>query len=97
MPAQQRRRRHDETVSAPGWKEPSERRDEGTIGGAKLRARLLARQHRQLVAEQHEFDVFGELGPSTPNEQPQNSGEAKVGEGEQHRAIVPARATAFPC
>jgi hypothetical protein len=96
MPAQQRRRRHDETVPTPRRKEASKRSDEGAIGRAKLRPRLLTRQHRQLVTKQHEFDVFGELGAPTPNEQPQNSGEAKIGEGEQHRAILPARATALP-
>jgi hypothetical protein len=97
MPAQQRRRRHDETVPAPSRKEASERSDEGAIGRAKLRTRLLTRQHRQLMTEQHEFDVFGELGAPTPNEQPQNSREAKIGEGKQHRAILPARATGLPC
>jgi len=37
------------------------------------------RQHCQLVTEQDEFDVFGELGTPTSNEQPQNSRESMQG------------------
>ena len=95
MPTQQRRGRHDEPVPAPRRKETSKRSDEGTIGWAQLRTCLLGRQHRQLVTEHHEFDVFGELGPPTPNEQPQNSREGKVSEREEHRAILPGPATAL--
>jgi hypothetical protein len=34
---------------------------------------MSATKDQELVPEQHDFDVRGELGPSTPNEQPQNS------------------------
>jgi len=33
--------------------------------------------------------VLGELGPTAADEQPQNGGEGKVGEGEEHQAILP--------
>jgi hypothetical protein len=54
---------------------------------------MLASQDRELVPQHDEFDVLGELGPSTPNEQPQNSREGKVGEGEEHRPILPGLGT----
>jgi len=109
MPAQQRRRRHDETVPTPRRKEASKRSDEGAIGRAKLRTRLLTRQHRQLVTKQHEFDVFGELGAPTPNEQPQNSGRrsrpivratviAPLGaSGFASASVPPPRGAVMPC
>jgi hypothetical protein len=53
---------------------------------------VLTSQDRELVAQQHQLHVLGELGLSTPNEQPQNSSEGKVSEGEEHRAIRPGSA-----
>jgi hypothetical protein len=57
----------------------------------QFRALMLASQHRELVPQQHEFDVLIELGPSTPNEQTQDSREGKVSEGEEHEPILPGR------
>jgi hypothetical protein len=91
MPAQQRRRRHDESMPAPVRKQPSKRRDQGTIGRPQLRTLMLASHDRKLMPQQHEFDVFSVFVPSTPNEQPQNSREGKVSEGEEHRPILPGR------
>src|SRR5437867_224174 len=71
--------------SAPVRKQTSERSDEGTIGRPKLRTLMLASQDRELVPQYQEFHVLGELGPPIPNEQPQNSSERKVSEGEEHR------------
>ena len=89
MPAQQRRRCHHEPVSAPWWEKSSKRSDECTIGRAKPRVLMLTSQNRELVPKEHQFHVFGELGSATADEQPQNSSEGKVGEGEEHRAILP--------
>jgi hypothetical protein len=69
--------------------QPSERRDEGTIGRPRLRTLILASQDRELVPQQHEFDVFRGLGRSSPNEQRQDRGKGQVSEGEEHRAILP--------
>jgi hypothetical protein len=74
--------------------QPRKRRDEGTVGAPQPPTLMLASQDPELVPQQHEFHVLGELGPSTPNEQPHNSGEGKVSEGEEHRPILPARANA---
>jgi hypothetical protein len=94
MPTQERRRRHHEPVSAPARKQTSKRSDEGTIRRPQLRTLMLASQDRELVPQQHEFDVFRELGPPTPNEQLENSRERKVSEGEEHRPILPGPANA---
>lgn len=89
MPAQQRRRCHHEPVPTPVREQSSKRSDERAIGGPKPRTLMLASQNRELVPQQHQFHVLGELGLSTPNEQPQNSGEGKVREGEEHRFDPP--------
>jgi hypothetical protein len=49
---------------------------------------MLTRQNPELVPQQHQLHVLGELGSPTANEQPQNSGEGKVSEREEHRAIL---------
>ena len=95
MPTQQRRWRDHESVSAPVRKKSSERSDERTIGRPKPRTRMLTSQNRELVPQQHQFHVFGELGSTTANEQPQNSSERKVSKGEEHRAILPGPANAL--
>jgi hypothetical protein len=87
-------RQQGASISAPVRKQTSKRSDEGTIGRPQLRTLMLASQDRELVPQQHEFDVFRELGPPTPNEQLQNSRERKVSEGEQHRPILPGPANA---
>src|SRR5207247_5704495 len=90
----QRRWRDHEPVPAPAREQSSKRSDERTIGEPKPRTPIVASQHQELVAQQHQLHVLGELGPSTPNEQPQNSNEGKVGEGEEHRPILPGAANA---
>src|SRR5215204_4076101 len=84
MPAQQRRRCYQESVSPPVREQSSKRGDERTIGGPKPRTLVLTSQNRELVPQQHQLHVLGELGSPTTNEQSQNSSKGKVSEGEQH-------------
>jgi hypothetical protein len=77
MPAQQRRWRDHEALPAPVREQSSKRSDERAVGGPKPRTPTLAPQHRELVPQQHQLHVLGEVGPSTPNEQSQNSNEAR--------------------
>jgi hypothetical protein len=77
------------------WEQSRKRNDKRTIGGPKVRTLLLASQDRDLVPQRHEFHVLGELGPSISNDQPQDSGEDTVSEGEQHRPILPGSANAL--
>jgi hypothetical protein len=95
MPAQQRRRRYHESVSAPMREQPRERGDERTIGRTKPRTLPLTGQDGDLVSKQRELHVLGELGPPTADEQPQNSSEGNVSEGEEHRVILPGTAKAL--
>ncbi len=95
MPAQQRRWSYHEPVPAPVREQSSKRGDERTIGGSKPRALLLASQDRELVPQEHQFHVLGELGSATADEQPQNSSKGKVREGDEHRAILPRPANAL--
>ena len=95
MPTQKGRRRHHEPVPAPLREQSRERRDERTIGGPKPRSPLLTSQNRELMPQQHQLHVLGELGSATADEQPQDSNEGKVGEGKQHRAILPGPANAL--
>ena len=81
MPAQQRCRRHHEPVPAPVREQSSQRRHERPIGGSKPWSLLLTGQNRELVPQQHQFHVLGELGLPAPDEQPQDGSEGKVGEG----------------
>lgn len=87
MPAQQRRRCHHKPVPAPVREQSSKRSDERPVGGAKPRTPLLTSQNRELVPQEHEFHVLGELGSTAADEQPQNCGKGKVGEGEEHPGI----------
>jgi len=75
MPAQQRRWRDHESVPAAVREQASERSDERTIGGPKPGTLMLTSQNRELVPQQHQFHVFGELRSTVANEQPQNSSE----------------------
>jgi len=63
------------------------RGDERAIGRSKPRTLLLTSENRELVPQQHQLHVLGELSLAAANEQPQNCSKGKVGEGEEHRAI----------
>jgi hypothetical protein len=77
MPAQQRRRRYYESLSAPVREQSRERGDERTIRRAKPRASLLTSENRELVSKEHQFHVLGELGSSTADEQLRTAAKAR--------------------
>jgi hypothetical protein len=77
MPTQQRRRRYHESVPAPVREQSRKRSDERTIGGAKPRTLLLASENRELMSQQHQLHVLGELGSAAANEQPQSRATAR--------------------
>jgi hypothetical protein len=92
MPTQQRRWSYQESVSAPLREQSSKRSDERTTGGPKPRTLVLTSQNRELVPQQHQLHILGELGSPTTNEQAQKSSKGTVSEGEEHRAILPGPA-----
>jgi len=49
----------------------------------------LATEHDELMSEHQQFDIFGELAAPASNQQPQNSREREVGEGEEHPPMLP--------
>jgi hypothetical protein len=89
VPTEECGRRDDEPVTLSVRKQANERRAEGPVGRPKLRPSMLASQHRQLVPQHDQFDLLDEFGLPTPNEQPQDSREREIGEGEQHRPMLP--------
>jgi hypothetical protein len=81
--------------------ESRKRRGERTVGRAKPRSPLLTSQNRELMSKEQQFHILGELGPTATDEQSQNCGKGKVGEGEELRANLPRLANWFgsivPC
>jgi hypothetical protein len=73
--------------------EPSKRREESAIGRAKRRPRLLPTKHQQLMPQDKQLDVLGELAAPASDEQPQQRGERKVNEGKEHPPMLPDLAT----
>ena len=77
------------------------RRGAGAAGPAprarhdRLRATTAAaageRSTDELMPQNEQLDVLGELAAPAPNEQPQNSREREVSEGEEHPPMLPGR------
>lgn len=61
VPAQKRLWRHAQAVSPWLRQDARQRGKEGAIGGAQRRARLLQREHDQLMSQNEQLDVFSEL------------------------------------
>jgi hypothetical protein len=77
------------------WEQSRKRPDKRPIGRAKPRSLMLTSQNRELVPQQHQLHVLGELGPTAADEQPQNGGEVARGFARPLRlseALVSARA-----
>jgi hypothetical protein len=89
VPAEQRLRRHDHPLPASRREKPSKCREEGAIGCSERRPRLLPMEHRQLMPQNNEFDVLGELAALASDEQPQHRGEREVNEGKEHPPMLP--------
>jgi hypothetical protein len=77
MPTQQRLWRHDETLSVPPREHPGERSKKGTIGRPQRRPTRLPPEHRELMTQHHQLDVFGELGASPSDQQLQTAEKAR--------------------
>jgi hypothetical protein len=52
-------------------------------------ARLLPREHQQLMLRHEQFDVLRELAATPSDKQPQQSRERQIGEGEEHPPMLP--------
>jgi len=89
VPAQKRLWRHDQAASAAMGKHPGEGGGERAIGGPKTWTRLLPTQHHQLMPQNQQLDVLGELAAPPSYEQPQQRREREIDEGEDHLPILP--------
>jgi hypothetical protein len=53
----------------------------------------LPAEHDELMSQHEQFDVFGELAASAPDQQPQQSREGEIGERKEHASMFPSPAT----
>jgi hypothetical protein len=80
-------------LPASRGEEPSKRREERAIGHSERRPRLLSTKHQQLMPQDKQLDVLGELTAPGSDEQPQQRSEREVNEREEHPPILPELAT----
>jgi hypothetical protein len=80
VPAQKCLRHHDEALAAASREHPAQGREESAIGRPKTRSRLLPTENRDLVTQNQQFDVLGELAATAPHEQPQQRREPEIRE-----------------
>jgi hypothetical protein len=90
MTAQKRLRRHHQPVATLRWKQAGECRKQSTIGWPQRGAAFLPGEHDQLMSQHEQFDVFGELAASAPDQQSQQSREGEVGERNEHARMFPS-------
>jgi hypothetical protein len=92
MPAQKRLRRHHQPVATPRWKQAGERRKQSTIGWPQRGAAFLPAEHDELMSQHEQFDAFGELAASAPDQQSQQSPEGEISERKEHAPMFPSPA-----
>jgi hypothetical protein len=78
----------------PFREHPAERGEEGTIDCSNRRPRLLSTKHQELMAQNEQFDILGELAAAAAHEQPQQRREREIGEREEHPPMLPDLAPA---
>jgi hypothetical protein len=96
VPAQKRLWSDDQAVASPRREQTSERRQQGTIGWPKHRASLLTPKHDELMPQDEQLDVFGELAAPASDQQPEHGREGEIGERKEHSAILPSAAPEKP-
>jgi hypothetical protein len=92
MPAQKRLWRHDQAASAWLRQDSRQRGKEGTIGGAQRGPPFLPAEHHQLMSQYEQLDVLSEFAAAAADQQPQQSREGKIGEGNEHAPMLPSPA-----
>jgi hypothetical protein len=76
-------------MSAPTREQSGQRREEGAIGGAQRRATLLPREHDQLMPQDEQLDVLGELAAPAAGQRPEHGREGEISEGKEHAPDAP--------
>ncbi len=73
MPAQKRLRRNDQAASALLRQDSRQRGKEGAIRRPQHGAPLLSPEYDELVSQDEQLNVFGELAAAAADQQPQHS------------------------
>ncbi len=77
------------TLAPPPREQSGKRRKEGTIRRPQRAAPLLPAEHGQLMPQDEQLDVFGELAAPASDEQQQDSREREISERKQHPPMLP--------
>jgi len=72
---------------------PSQGGEKRAIGCPERWPRLLPTKHRQLMAQNQQLDVLGELAATVTHEQSQQRREREISEGKEHPPMLPEPAT----
>jgi hypothetical protein len=76
-------RQLEESLASPPPEQARERGRQGAIGRPEQAAPFLPAEHGQLVAQDEQLDVLGEVAAPVPDLQPQHRGEGEIGERKQ--------------
>jgi hypothetical protein len=93
VPAQQRFWRHDQAASALLRQDSRQRGKQRAIGEAQRGTPLLPSEHDELMSQDEQLDIFGELAAAAADQQPQHSREGEIGEGKEHAPMLPSPTT----
>ena len=96
MPAQQRRRRHDEGSPACAREEPAGRREEEPVGPRQRRTADSSPENGELVLKHDDLQLLEIVRPKPPRSKLQNLPKHHITEGEEHDASSVGRQTAYP-
>ena len=91
--AQKRLWRHDQTASTLLRQDSRQRGKKGAISRPQQGSSLLPSEHNELMSQDEQFDVFGELAAAAADHHPQHSREGEIGERKEHAPMLPSPAT----
>ena len=85
VPGQQRTRRDQPMGPQHGWQLPGQCREDGTVGPIRLGPGDLTPEHRDLMAENHDFRVFGRLAAAEQHQPAEDPGHDQVKQAKRHK------------
>jgi hypothetical protein len=84
VPAQQRRRSHDEHAPRRAAQQPRQRGEKDSIGPVKIRSVSVAAEHGDLVAQDEDFDLLGSVTAQYQNQELEDASQRGVGKRPEH-------------
>jgi hypothetical protein len=88
VPTQQRLRRDEQAMAAPGRQQPACGGQQRAVTRSQLRALDLTTQNLQLMAQHEQLDVLGVDASAAAKQQLQQRHEDQVDERQDHRTIL---------